>query len=64
MSKYMVVTKDDEGHCSAAFFDTYDKAKDHYSIGTYSMGYYCELYERLPIDPDVPDMGNEYQCIE
>ena len=64
MKKYMVVTRDDEGNCSAAFFDKYAEAKDHMMIGECSLGYYCELYERLPIYEEAPEMGNEYKCIE
>lgn len=64
MEKFMVVSKDDEGICWATFFDKYVKAKDYMSIGECSMGYYCELYERLPIDPEDPEMGNAYVCIE
>lgn len=62
MKKYMVVMTDNEGNCSAAFFDKYAEAEDYMMNGEWC-NYYCELYERLPADEKAPELGNEYKCI-
>ena len=49
---------------SAIFYDNYFEAEKYKDIGENCMGYYCELYERVDLDPDCPGLGKQYVLIE
>lgn len=64
MAKYMVLFKSDDGEVLTYFFTRYEDAKEMLSSGTCCMGWWGQLYEWGPADPDDPESPEAYVLLE